>query len=297
MKINRLLLQRVKDWSFPSEQDICNLRNICDACDTKSYKFKELAPLNKVLKGFRPGELTIFSGGTGIGKTTFLSHYSLDLCRNNDVRTVWLSLEVRYHIMLQKMLVQYANKPLSAIPVDENDFERKLSKLPLILPKERGRATFADLKSFVELIFSNDDERILKTGFPAKCLKPEHLIIDNLQFIDTENGLDQYGLQQNLVVKYLREKSSEENCHITLVAHPRKLNPLSNLITIGDLFGGCKLAQEADNIIILQSIKQSLHSVKYLDILKNRYDGTLGRLYLNFNKETLRYKVERSEIY
>lgn len=39
--------------------------------------------LNQILKGFRLNELTIFSGQTGCGKTTFLSEYSLDLCEQN----------------------------------------------------------------------------------------------------------------------------------------------------------------------------------------------------------------------
>ncbi|GFW64718.1 twinkle protein, mitochondrial [Trichonephila clavipes] len=42
--------------------------------------WKRFTVLNDLLKGHRPGELTIFSGQTGTGKTTFLSEYSLDLC-------------------------------------------------------------------------------------------------------------------------------------------------------------------------------------------------------------------------
>jgi len=32
------------------------------------------------LKGHRRGELTVITGPTGSGKTTFISDYSLDLC-------------------------------------------------------------------------------------------------------------------------------------------------------------------------------------------------------------------------
>ena len=35
--------------------------------------------MNKLLKGHRRGELTVFTGPTGTGKTTFMSDYSLDL--------------------------------------------------------------------------------------------------------------------------------------------------------------------------------------------------------------------------
>ena len=36
--------------------------------------------MNELLKGHRRGELTVFTGRTGSGKTTFISDYSLDLC-------------------------------------------------------------------------------------------------------------------------------------------------------------------------------------------------------------------------
>jgi twinkle protein len=36
--------------------------------------------LTQIVKGHRAGELTVLTGPTGCGKTTFLSEYSLDLC-------------------------------------------------------------------------------------------------------------------------------------------------------------------------------------------------------------------------
>ncbi|PAV91526.1 hypothetical protein WR25_25571 [Diploscapter pachys] len=42
-------------------------------------QWKRFAILNRYLGGFRPGELTVLTGGTGYGKTTFLCEYSLDL--------------------------------------------------------------------------------------------------------------------------------------------------------------------------------------------------------------------------
>jgi twinkle protein len=42
-------------------------------------KWKRFPTLNKILKGHRRGELTVITGPTGCGKTTFISEYSLDL--------------------------------------------------------------------------------------------------------------------------------------------------------------------------------------------------------------------------
>lgn len=49
---------------------------------------------NKVVKGIRMGELTIMSGPTGSGKTTFLSQLTIDLCKK-DITVLWGSFEIR----------------------------------------------------------------------------------------------------------------------------------------------------------------------------------------------------------
>uniref|UniRef100_A0A672MCU1 Twinkle protein, mitochondrial-like n=1 Tax=Sinocyclocheilus grahami TaxID=75366 RepID=A0A672MCU1_SINGR len=49
--------------------------------------------LNRILKGHRKGELTVFTGPTGSGKTTFISECALDLCMQG-VNTLWGSFEI-----------------------------------------------------------------------------------------------------------------------------------------------------------------------------------------------------------
>lgn len=55
---------------------LSGLQNI-DKVD--GVKWKRFPTLNKILKGHRRGELTVITGPTGSGKTTFMSEYSLDL--------------------------------------------------------------------------------------------------------------------------------------------------------------------------------------------------------------------------
>lgn len=42
-------------------------------------KWARFPALNNILKGHRRGEMTILTGPSGAGKTTFMSEYSLDL--------------------------------------------------------------------------------------------------------------------------------------------------------------------------------------------------------------------------
>jgi len=58
---------------------------------------------NKTLKGFRRGELTLITGATGSGKTTFLSQLSLDFL-SQGVPTLWGSFEIKNEILASAML-------------------------------------------------------------------------------------------------------------------------------------------------------------------------------------------------
>jgi twinkle protein len=67
--------------------------------------------LTKILKGHRRGELTVFTGPTGIGKTTILAQLSLDYLRQG-VSTLWGSFEINNVRLAKKMITQFAEKSL-----------------------------------------------------------------------------------------------------------------------------------------------------------------------------------------
>ena len=70
--------------------------------------------LTKIIKGLRRGELTVITGPTGSGKTTLLSQLSLDLAAGG-LNTLWGSFEITNTRLLQKMLQQFAGRPLATI--------------------------------------------------------------------------------------------------------------------------------------------------------------------------------------
>ena len=55
---------------------------------------------------------------------------------------------------------------------------------------------------------------------------------------------------------------------------------------MSSIFGAAKATQEADNVLILQRMKEE----KFLDVKKNRFDGSLGRVNLFFDPQSNMYK-------
>ena len=61
-----------------------------------------LPHLSSITKGLRRGELVVFTGPTGGGKTTILSQMSLDVARKG-VPVLWGSFEIRNSRLVQKV--------------------------------------------------------------------------------------------------------------------------------------------------------------------------------------------------
>lgn len=125
--------------------------------------------LNEHLKGHRSGELTIITGPTGCGKTTFVSEYSLDLCMQG-VPTLWGSFEIKNIRLLKMMLTQYAKKNFSFTNKQEFDLEAEtFAKLPMYFMKFHGQTE-------IDLIMRAAEHAVL-------ALNIKHIVIDNLQFM------------------------------------------------------------------------------------------------------------------
>lgn len=120
----------------------------------------------------------------------------------------------------------------------------------------------------------------------------QHVVVDNVQFmmgvgVDSSN-VDRFW-RQDLLIAAFRRFATQHNCHVTLVMHPRKERDSEELST-SSIFGGAKASQEADNVLILQDTRlKSQQGRKRLQVTKNRFDGDIGSMPLEFNKENLTF--------
>ena len=89
---------------------------------------------------------------------------------------------------------------------------------------------------------------------------------------------------QDIAVEKFRKFATEYNVHVTLVVHPRKEDENAKL-GISSFYGSAKAMQEADTVLILQSDGKR----KFVDVKKNRFDGTLGHSPLYFDRKSGRY--------
>ncbi|KAG8183233.1 hypothetical protein JTE90_014408 [Oedothorax gibbosus] len=238
-------------------------------------KWKRFTVLNDLLKGHRKGELTVFSGQTGTGKTTFMSEYSLDLCIQG-LPTLWASFEITNTRLMKTMLSQFSRCSLVDNVDSYGHWAEEFRKIPMFFLNFHGPRTL---------------KRILKAMANAVIVyNVQHIVIDNLQFMmnmeDYSASLDQLR-RQDQVFGAFREFASRWNCHVTLVIHPRKEPEFSELSNTS-ISGTAKATQEADNIILLQTTKNR----QYLQVTKNRFDGHKGCVIVEFDKKTQTFSVK-----
>ena len=101
----------IRNSYLTKSKHLLSIIDLKDDIVNRIFNFKEIAGVknryftwfNDILKGFRRGELTILTGQTGAGKTTFLSQYTLGFLEAY-VPTLWGSFEIKNEIMGTTML-------------------------------------------------------------------------------------------------------------------------------------------------------------------------------------------------
>ncbi|XP_055332050.1 twinkle mtDNA helicase-like [Paramacrobiotus metropolitanus] len=264
-------------------QEVYNeLHNIEESCGVKWERFPLLT---RILKGHRKGEMTVFTGPTGAGKTTFLSEYSLDLC-SQGLRTLWGSFEIKNARLAKTMLNQFSRISLQKNVGEFDMWADRFELLPLYFLVFYGQQSMENvIEAMKHAVYLHDIE---------------HIVVDNLQFMmgsSNFRSLNDRIVHQDRLIEGFRRFASEHDCHVTVVVHPRKELEEAQL-TAQSIYGGVKASQEADNVLILQNNRGKtgmLQGRRYIEVVKNRFDGELGVMPLYFDKESQSFvKKEKS---
>uniref|UniRef100_A0A915J307 SF4 helicase domain-containing protein n=1 Tax=Romanomermis culicivorax TaxID=13658 RepID=A0A915J307_ROMCU len=261
-----------------------------DLTTTQSDDWQRFPILAQIFKGFRLGEMTILTGNTGCGKSTFLSEYSLDLCEQN-VSTLWCNLESSNSRLVSVMVQQYARKGFGPGDSEFDFWYNKLMSLPMYF-------THIDSSTTNSIIINS---LILTHGV-------QHVIVDNLQWMASLSGAEhspqneisaRYNGDQRVdaLCTYFQRLTREKQVHVTLVIHPEIENEETG-VSFTALHGNeLKAFQQADNVLVMQrKISRSKDNVreKCLQVWKNRFAGEViysDRLLMLFDSRTKCHRV------
>ena len=188
---------------------------------------------------FRTGELTVWTGYNGHGKSLMLSQILLGLMQQGE-RVVVFSGEMTPERQLKRVAKQAAG----------------LDRPTMGYLDAIGRWLHDKMWLF-NVVGSASIERLLTVFlYASKRYGTRHFVIDSLMMTDVpEDGAGAMTAQKEAVRK-LCDFAKRNNCHIHLVAHPRKGVDESKGPGKLDVAGSSKITDGADNVFTVWSARR-----------------------------------------
>jgi twinkle protein len=236
--------------------------------------------LDNLLKGWRDGELTIWSGRNGSGKSTILNQHLLNMA-DKGIKTCVYSGEMPPERYLRWAVIQHTEN--NAPPP---------SKIEASIKWMDGKVFILNFTSGIkpEYLFSMFE-------YAARRYDAKHFIIDSLMKISL-GGEDDYGKQKEFIDN-LTSFVKKHSVHVHLVAHPRKTVTDKDEPGKVDIKGSSHITDLADNVIVLYRTEQDIKektkakgksiSDMQLYVKKNREFGIEGKIHMYFNEHTKKF--------
>jgi twinkle protein len=222
------------------------------------------AELDDSLKGFRDGEITIWSGYNGAGKSTVLG-WLVNVWAGMGVRSCVASMELKPLSYLKWIAMQALGGDWDALSND--DITRWNAWVS---------PSFALLNHPASIHL---DKMIEVFVYAAQRYNCKQFIADNLMKIITPGDPME---SQRRIVTALKDFAIEWDCHVHIVAHPRK-PPATGAakMTRYDISGTSDIPNLADNVLIVNRTRHTAPpgqaqpaDVTTIKVDKNREHGT-----------------------
>lgn len=189
---------------------------------------------------FRPGEVTLWAGVNGHGKSAVSGMCAVSLVTQRE-KVCIASFEMKPHKTLDRMSRQFAAQDLDCTHHDE---------APLI------REVLADFKAMTDQclwIYNKfgtitPQKAIAVTRYCCKVLGIKHMFIDSLMKCVKDE--DDYNGQKH-VVDELCAIAKDYDAHIHLIHHLRKSGKETDLPDKNDVKGSGSIADQVDNILLV----------------------------------------------
>lgn len=204
-----------------------------------------ISAMDKKIIGFNPGELSVWSGSNGSGKSSMLSQMALE-CVNEKFRCALFSGELDGDRVMDWISLQAAGKKYVECTQYENYYT---------VPSEiRLRITkWLDGKLFIyNNDYGNNAVKVLKAV--RDCIIKNNIntvIIDNLMALDMVSIDGEKYDRQSSLVKTMCSLAKKYSVHIHFVAHPRKS---ISFLRKTDISGSADLTNAADNVFIVHRV-------------------------------------------
>lgn len=251
--------------------------------------------LDSAMGGFLDGELTIWTGKRGHGKSTLVGQLLVEaveqrkkVCAySGELRSDWF----KYWIECQMAGPEFMESYVDAFDNKEKYFVNKDAA-------ERIRSWYRDYFYIYDneiSVQSNEESSILKVFEHAvKRYDCKVFLVDNLMTAQSRAVKDEdyYRAQSNFVGE-LVTFAKVYKCHVHLVAHPRKVDKSMKNIDCDDVSGIGDITNRAHNVLLWMRIEDDAERAKLnadgaLRVMKNRSYGASSKVLFKYDEMSRR---------
>jgi replicative DNA helicase len=239
----------------------------------------------KLFGGFNRGELNIFAGGSGAGKSLFLANIGVNMAEKG-LNVVYLTLELAESLVSMRLDSMTTGIPSRDVFKSIDDVEMKVK----MIGKKSGAfqvkympsgKTANDVRSYIK-------EYEIKTGKKVDVLLIDYL--DLLMPASTKVSAENLFIKDKYVSEELRNLAMELNTVFVTAAQLNRGAVEEIEFDHSHISGGLSKIQTADNVFGIFTSRAMRERGRYqLQLMKTRNSSGVGqKIDLGFNLDTLR---------
>jgi twinkle protein len=201
---------------------------------------------------FRAGEVTLYAGGNGGGKSMVTGQIALHLIKQGQ-RVMIASFEMKPKRTLTRMLRQFAGENIYS-PIFVNKQKHLMEFVTRLQDFSHGKLWLYDQQGTV-----TSQQVIAVARYSAVELGVQHIFIDSL--MKCVSGEDDYNAQK-MFVDELTSLARDHNVHIHLIHHIRKLASEEIQPNKNDIKGSGAISDQVDNVLMVWRNKKKEHQAQ-----------------------------------
>ena len=239
----------------------------------------------KLFGGFNRGELNIFAGGSGAGKSLFLANLGVNWALQG-LNVVYLTLELSEHLVSMRIDSMTTGITTRDIFKNIDDVEMKVKMIgkksgALQVKYMPSGKTANDIRAYLK-------EYEIKTGRKVDVLLVDYL--DLLMPIGKRISAENLFVKDKYVSEELRNLAMELQCVFVTAAQLNRGAVEEVEFDHSHISGGLSKIQTADNVFGIFTSRAMRERGRYqLQLMKTRSSSGVGqKVDLEFNVETLR---------
>ena len=240
---------------------------------------------HKLYGGFNKGELNIFAGQSGAGKSLFLQNLALNWA-NVGMNVIYFTFELSEE--LSSMRVDSMSTGVAS-----NEIFKKIDDIDLMVRMQGQKSGKFQLKYISSGATVNDLRSYLKEYEVQTGVKPDCICVDYLDLlmpISKRVSPSDLFIKDKYVSEELRNLAVEHQIVLATASQLNRSSVESNEFDHSHIAGGLSKIQTADNVIGIQTSRAMRERGRYLiQLMKTRSSGGVGtKINLAFNIDTLR---------